>query len=93
MSLLQNDRSHTIGGVFKKREMSTRLPDPVSRARDTTSVAAQYARAKALKEQQERALKERLEKAESGAEAGQRRLKGVFGRATAWGMGFWVWLL
>lgn len=60
------------------------MPEPVPKSDD--SVAAQYARAKAE-------LTEKLAKAETGAEAVQRKRRTVFGYATAWGIGFWVWML
>lgn len=72
---------------------STRLPDPVARKGDVTSLAAQVARAKAVKEMEELELKEKLRKAETGTAPLMRRKALDYRRAWGWGMGFWVWLL
>jgi phosphatidylinositol glycan class O len=82
--------------------------DPVAKAGDYKSIAAQYAKAKALKDKEdaEKARRDILSgKVPAGAggplmtagdrvkaETGKRKV-GEFKKAWSWGMGFWIWLL
>ena len=80
--------------------------DPVAKAGDYKSVAAQYAKAKAIKEEQDAKASKKpggvgavngqvkgTDRELTGAERVNKRQEAVFKRAWNWNVGFFTWLL
>lgn len=93
--------------VAPKKDAPTSPPaDPVAKAGDHKSIAAQYAKAKATKEKEDAEVRKKSgpvgvvngqargkDRALTDAESINRRQEAVFKRAWNWNVGFFVWLL
>ncbi len=85
--------------------LTSPVEDPVAKAGDYKSIAAQYARAKALKEKEDAAAAKKAalngQGKRAGAAKGQmtdaeginKRKEGAFKNSWNWAVGFFVWLL
>lgn len=90
----------------KKSAPTSPLTDPVAKAGDYKSIAAQYAKAKAIKEKEDAEARKKpggvgvvngqvrgKDRALTDAERINKRQEAVFKRAWNWNVGFFVWLL